>query len=187
MKSFTLLCFLLLLLLLPSALAAQTTARIESWDDVIGGKIMPQLDAYIAHKSNERVGQFAWFFVGQHWSQAYAGVQLYPKKWMTVAAGAGLETNKNPWRIGGNVWMGTNKQSLLTILEMGGSGFWWRSTYNRRAGKHFGFGAMGQAHRGVGPRAQFAVPKTPVMLWATPFFNWNGKPTQAFGIVYNFN
>ena len=160
---------------------------MESWNDVAGGKIAPQLDAYISRKSNEHVGAFGWFVTNQYWSEAYAGVQLYPKKWMTVDVGAGLETDKNPWRLGGVVWIGNDKQSLLTILEMGGSGFWWRSTYNRAAGKRFGLGAMGQAQRGVGPRVQFTIPKTPIVLWTAPFFNWNGKPTQAFGIIYNFN
>ncbi len=187
MKRFFLPCFLLFLLLpFPSVLTAQTTAQIESWNDVIGGKIVPQVDAYVTHKSSERVGQFAWFVTGQHWSEAYAGLELYPKKWMTLDMGAGLETNKNPWRLGGIVWMGSQKQSLLTALETGGSGFWWRSIYNRKVRKCFGIGIIGQAHRGVGPRAQFCIPRTPITIWAANFF-WNGKPSQAFGIVYGFN
>lgn len=180
--------FLLLgLLLFPPVLVAQTTAQIESWNDIVGGKVVPQLDAYVTHKSSERVGQFAWFLTGRDWSEAYAGMELCPKKWMAVDIGVGLETDKNPWRIGGSVWMGSQKQSLLTVLETGGSGFWWRSIYNRKLRKNFGIGAIGQAQRGAGPRVQFDIPKTPVKVWAANFFNWNGKPTQAVGIVYSFN
>ncbi|MDP2934133.1 MAG: hypothetical protein Q8N81_08515, partial [bacterium] len=113
--------------------------------------------------------------------EAYGGLTYSPKPWVQVAAGAGVEEAKNPGRIGGFVWMGNSKSSILFVPEYGGSGFWWKLEANRKITKVIGAGFITERYKGSGPRVEFRIPKVPVTIWAAPMFEAH-RTNALFGI-----
>jgi hypothetical protein len=164
------------LFMLPSASQAEDTDRtLNGWGEVhfrdsseagVQGDEEYKLKAFLTQARDERWGWFAFTEAKQTYAQAYAGPTYSPKKWLQVGLGIGLEQDQNPLRVGGFLWAGHGRYSLLTIQEHGGSGRWYRTEANFQALERLGLGAMHQKGYGLGPRIQFQIPRSPIVLWA---------------------
>lgn len=126
-----------------------------------------------SHKFNKELGTFLFLLVSKKWAQAYIGPTYSPSSWLQVGAGLGLEQADNPTRFGGFVYMSRGCYSLLAIYEDGGGGHWYKSELNIKATGWLGAGAIVQHMLGVGPRIELSIPRTPVMIWAAPLYDWS--------------
>lgn len=164
------LLFLLLFLLVNSSANAQEKyLEVQNQFDKNWG-YAGEGRAWIPVKVAGPVGVFFWGLGSSSWSEAVGGITLAPASWIELDLGAGVETDPNPWRVLGVLWLGSDKVSLLNAFETGGSGFLYDIELNITVSEHanFGVGAMAQKFSGIGPRIQFDVGHTGLMVWASP-------------------
>ena len=154
--------------LLAQAVFAQVW--LEERTFVKDGQVTTRIDGLITKSFNQKFGGFTWFQVQKGYSEAYGGITYSPKPWLQLAVGPGIEEAESPARVGGFVWLGKGKSSVLFVPEYGGSGFWWKLEANHEIGKVFGVGFLTERFKGSGPRFEVNVPRTPLKLWAAPLF-----------------
>lgn len=100
-------------------------------------------------------GLFAFGLAAPGWGEVYSGATYAPVDWLAVEAGVGLETIPDaPWRVGGDIWLGSGRWSLLAIGELGGSGPWYKLVGGYAATDWLTLGAMFEAQHGGGPRVE---------------------------------
>jgi len=173
------------MLVLVMSVSAQTTRfEVESQNLISKSDVAPSIDGYMTHGfTGSQFGTFAWFFVGEHWAEGYAGLTYAPLSWCQVGLGFGLEQADDPWRVGSSLWVGNGRWSVLALLEDGGGAFWHRVVANYRVNPILGVGLMSEEFVGVGPRLEVTVPKLPVQLWTSVLRkdgNDNGYLTLKF-------
>ena len=153
---------------------ALKSANAQTWVEqrtfVSGGQAAPRIDGLVSQTIKGKFGGFVWFQTEKNYSQAYGGITYSPKLWIQLAAGPGIEQDKKPLRVGGFVWLGSGKDSLLFIPEYGGSGFWWKLETNRKVNKSIGLGLLTERYKGTGPRVEYKIPKTKATVWVAPMF-----------------
>lgn len=128
------------------------------------------LTTYVDHRISNTWGVFGWALVGEAWSEGYAGVLFIPKPWIEIGLGAGLEQDKNLYRLGASLWLGNDRVSSLTLVEYGGSGWWYQSTVLVSLAKVLKIGGMIQRGVGMGPRVDMQFPEIPLSVYAVFFF-----------------
>lgn len=176
--------FAIAVLLLSAAFTkAQTTGWVELQNAITTKKTVPQFDGVVDCKINDRLSFSAWFLLSEEYSEGYAGVSYTPKAWVSVSGQIGLETAENPLRVAGTIWLGKNRESLLIILEGGGSGRWHKVEYNHRLGAGFSAGYLDQAFKGRGPRGEFEKGKA--KIWGAILWGKDGK-NALVGVRFSF-
>ncbi|MBI2064184.1 MAG: hypothetical protein HYT66_00515 [Candidatus Yanofskybacteria bacterium] len=173
MKNFLLTVVVLVLLASPAFAQSSTSLWVEGQIISSDGEISPWTNSLVSRKFDEKLGMFVLSQNGERWAQAYVGPTYSPSSWLQVGAGLGIEQADNPVRLGSFVWMGRGRYSLLSIYEDGGSGHWYKSELNIKAAGWLGAGAIVQHMLGVGPRVELNIPRTPVMVWGAPLYDWS--------------
>lgn len=171
--------------LAPASASAQTTIRVDSENAFDEDSFTPIAYVYVSRAVTKKVGLFGFAARSTTWTEGYAGVTFSPRTWITLGAGAGLEQDSNPWRLGGTLWMRTGKSSLFFIGEAGGSGKWYRAVLNHGF-KNFGIGAISQAFLGTGPRVEITVPGKPLTVWVSRLMGGGNKPSHVIGATFTF-
>ena len=160
-----------------SLLKANAQNWVEERTFVSQGAATPRINGLLTKPIKGKWGSFLWFQTQQKYSQTYTGVTHSAKPHLQFALGVGLEEAKNPARMGGYVWAGNSKTSLLFVPEYGGSGFWWKLEANQKIRKSFGIGLLTERFKGTGPRMEYKIPRTPFVVWVAPLIerqktNW---------------
>ncbi len=163
---------------------------IEQRVSVAGGTITPRVDGLLTGPLSDRWGSFAWFQVQQGYSEVYTGITYAPKSWAQVACGVGLEENRNPFRVGGYLWLGNSKSSLLINPEFGGSGGWWKIEAMRAVSKSVDLGFLQERYKGSGVEIRYRIPKTKAVIWSAPVVDKNPvsrhlRTNFIFGLRWN--
>lgn len=154
------------------------------------GDAAPAIDGFVFRLLQGPFGAYSSFYVDRNYAEAMIGPAFAPTEWLAIGLGFGLEQTPDevtPWRVGGAVWVGTRRLSLLTFAETGGTGFWARTEFNLKLTDWGGLGALCDLAVGAGPRLEFNVPKTPLQIWWAPLmvdFD-TGAPVTQFGIRLN--
>lgn len=151
---------------------------------ISNGQSTPRINGLITGTFTKRVGGFVWFQTQKTYSETYGGITYSPKPWLQFALGSGIEQDKNPARVGGYVWIGNAKNSMLFVPEYGGSGFWWKLESNRKVNKSIGLGVLVERFKGAGPRVEFYIPKTRLVVWVAPMFE-KQRVNALIGIRWN--
>ncbi len=146
---------------------------VEERTYISDGHATPRIDGLMTRPIKGRLGSFVWFQTQKGYSQTYAGATYSPKPWVQFALGGGLEEAKNPARVGGYVWLGNAKTSILFVPEYGGSGFWWKLEVNRKVNKSIGVGLITDPLTGSGPRVEYQIPKIRLTFWLAPLTRAN--------------
>lgn len=162
---------------------AQSYLEAELYQSRTG--VSPKIAGYQAKDLGQPdgFGTFTFFWVEQYWAQAYGGLTYAPVSWLQVGLGAGLEQADNPWRIASSIWLGNDRLSALTVLETGGSGFFYRSQFNVMVTSWLGLGGLAERYTGFGPRAEIGPKQLPLQLWLTILSGSDNK--TILGLVYN--
>lgn len=176
---------IVVLILGGTAAHAQTTFWVEGRTFLSQGQAINRASALISAPIKERFGIFAWIQTDKNYGQAYGGLTFSPKSWIQFAGGPGIEQDDNPWRVGGYIWLGKDRTSLLFIPEYGGSGFWMKTELNQSLNSLIGIGLISERFKGTGPRVEFNVPALKMKLWAAPLWE-KGSTNGLVGIRWNF-
>lgn len=157
---------------------------VEERTFVSKGTATPRINGLLTSPMKGKWGSFVWFQIQKDYSQGYAGLTYSPRSWMQFALGGGLEQDKHPARVGGYMWAGNSKSSLLFVPEYGGSGFWWKLEANRKINKSVGVGFITERFKGSGLRVEYKIPKIPVVVWGAPLLQMN-RQNLLIGIRWN--
>ena len=147
------------------AQAQQVTGFIESFNVIKTTGTTTQINIWAKGPIKDKVGWSLWSLTSESWSEAYAGLTFAPTSWVAVSASLGLESDADPLRVGGSVWVGKGRWSLLSIHESGGSGRWHRNIALYQATKTVAIGVDNIRFFGTGLHAEKKFGK--VTLWGT--------------------
>ena len=178
-----LLSIAVILSLAPLVCRAQTRFSAESQNLISRNKTTPTIIGFLS-SGNKNVGIFGWFFVNQYWAESYVGPTIRIAPCLQIGTGVGLEQSNNPLRYGGFIGLGNAKYQSLTLLETGGSGFWYRVTVNCPIQKWCGIGAIAEKKLGGGPRFQINIPKNPVQFRIAQLVK-NGNQSTYLSVKFN--
>ncbi len=115
----------------------------------------------------KRLGMFAFGLVDSvGFGQIYIGPTWYPKKWLEVQFGAGIENHSEFWRVGGGIYLIDNHGSGLLLWENGASGYWYKATYTYPVSKRLALGVFSRRFAGTGPLVEVKASKS-YTFWVT--------------------
>lgn len=167
-----------LLVFFTSAIAQeqQITFQPEVEGTIHRGKSITSLNNLVSFTPAEsRWGGSAWMQYSKDYAQFYAGPTFSPTPWIQAGLGVGMEKFESVHAIrwGSFLWIGNNRCSTIAIYEDShNSGYWYKSMIMANIGKGLVFGGMIQRYAGFGPRVEFNIPKTPLVLWASFLHDW---------------
>lgn len=151
-------------------------------------RIMATVFGTAISKSHPKVVFNTFFLVSQRsqWAEALYGPS-YESKNFEAGIMAGLETDKNFWRISPWAWANPKggRVSFLFVYENGSSGSWFNfeskvSVTKKNAKVKVQAGLMARRFHGVGPIAQFSSGKMYFLI--NPFlYDWEAK--HASGMI----
>lgn len=81
-------------------------------------------DVYTNRNLTGRLGAFGYLSVSDKWSEAYVGPTYSFTPNCGIELGAGVESDQESIRWGGNVWACQGKTTAVYLFEAGGSGPW---------------------------------------------------------------
>lgn len=125
----------------------------------------PQLNVYLRGPLKGKLGWTAWTLTSKEWSEGLVGLAFAPASWIELQGLVGVETDENPLRAGGNLWLGKGRMSLLVLQEYGGSGYWYRTLGTFEVKKGTLIGINSARFLGTGPYIEQKFGK--VSVWGT--------------------
>lgn len=81
-------------------------------------------DVYMTRSLTGRLGAFGCLVVSDDWSEAYVGPTYSFTPNFGIELGAGVESDQESVRWGGDIWACQGKTSVVYLFEAGGSGPW---------------------------------------------------------------
>lgn len=162
----------LLVLLFAVPVSAQSLSGFASFEILSGGRCptTPLLNTWLQTGRRQGVFLFAWtqheMYTNQKWSEVYAGYHVYPRSWLQLALGTGIEDASPKWRLGWQVWAGGHGLNFTSSWEQGGSGAWDRTTFTAQVHPRVALGVFQQWGLGAGPLMEFKATKR-VTPWVT--------------------
>lgn len=124
---------------------------------------------FVTAPVNGSLGFFAWGIGNHSWAETELGITYSPTTWSQFLLGAGVEQNTHPLRGYAGLWLGNKDVSLLTEVELGGSGWWYDSIGTAKINECLSVGFTARRFEGIGPRIEVSIPKMPFTLWGTPY------------------
>jgi hypothetical protein len=104
-----------------------------------------------------------WALATRSWGEVLVGYQYQAAPWLTLGAGAGMETHRNVWRVNPWAFAAKGKYSLFLTVEEGASGLWYRAEGGYRFSERVTAGIFSRRFTGTGPYLQVTIlPKTSV-------------------------
>lgn len=135
--------------------------------------VQPQINLYTsAFKGEKRVGTYFFSLLNAHWGQAYGGIVVKATDWLSVSVGAGMETDKNPYRLNLSLFAVKNKWKLMQIYEYGGSGFWYNIMLNHQLTEKHSVGMIFKRYYGLGLSYAYAFKAVPVSVLGSVMYDY---------------
>jgi len=122
-------------------------------------------------KISEKFDLTYFSLVGQKWSEALIGFSYSPKKWLSIGLSTGIEHNPAVYRLGGSIWIGKGKTSLLMLGEKGDGkdNYFYKTILSYKASEKFTVGAIAWRFHGLGPVVKYT--KDDLTLWFMPAYD----------------
>jgi hypothetical protein len=169
---YTMIAIMLVAFATVEQVVAEASFEVQAIATIADGNVSKAMDAYFAERDSRSVfGNFTYAFVGEEWSEMYVGVTYTPSTICQIGAGVGIEQADSPWRVGGSLWAGKGKFSLLVLAEEGGGDFWYRAVGAMKISSTFAAGAMSEQFAGHGPRLDVCIPNLPLKLWVVGLYD----------------
>lgn|GEM_PF-1530069 len=135
--------------------------------------VQPQINLYTsAFKGEKRVGTYFFSLLNAHWGQAYGGVVVKATDWLSVSVGAGMETDKNPYRFNLSLFASKNKWKLMQIYEYGGSGFWYNIMLNHQFTEKQYVGIIFKRYYGLGLSYTYTLNVVPISFLGSVMYDY---------------
>lgn len=136
-----------------SAPVASAQSFVEYQHLFRDGSPSPTVDGQLAIPG-KTVDIVAWFLASDVWGEALFGISKSIRPWLWASVQAGLETDREPWRVNVSAGGGRGRLSVFFTNETGGSGYWYRFTSTARVASFAAVGIHSQRFYGTGPYIQ---------------------------------
>jgi hypothetical protein len=173
----------------------QTVFKINQYNVIYDGDIMPVGTLYTRYPFNSKIGFTSYFYVNGYnknsWGEGLAGPDWTPAKGVSFSFLAGFQSNeKSLLRVSPVFLVDRNRFSAFGAFEYGGRRHRWdvmafhSLDQFRIGGELIRFYQMYAA----GPRAEFTfLKKQPVTIFYSGLWDWKGeKYASMFGIYTSF-
>ncbi len=139
----------------------------------VNGKVEPSFNLYGEKKISEKVNLTYFALVEEKWSEALVGLSYSPAKWVSVGLSTGIEHNPAIIRIGGSIWLGKGKASLLMLGEKGDGqdNYFYKTVLSYKASEQFTVCAMTWRFHGIGPVVRYTPKKSDLTIWFMPAYD----------------
>lgn len=176
-------------------LRGQTLFKLNEYNIIDDGRIIPVMTLFSAQSFNERWGMAAYFYLngakGSSWGQGLAGPTWVPVKGLTLGLLAGFQSNEDQlWRVSPIINFTSERLSGFAVFEYGGKRHRWDAMVfylirNFKLGGEFiRFFGMYAA----GPRVEFSfVKKQKITLFYSQLWDFtHTRPSAMIGIYTSF-
>lgn len=187
----------LILLVSFGSLSSQSQAvfKLNHYNILYDGKIMPIFTHYSGKSFNENWGISAYFYIngtqGSSWGQGLVGPTYSPVKGLSLSFLAGIQTNEDQlFRFSPIINYSGQRISGFASFEIGGERHRWDIMLFYHVKKFKFGGEMIRFYKmyAAGPRVEFSfLKKQPLTIFYSGMWDWvNGKPVSMFGIYSTF-
>jgi len=186
---------MMLLVALSKPVDGQTIFKINQYNVIYDGDIMPVGTLYTNYAFNSKIGFSSYFYINGYkknsWGEGLAGPNWTPAKGVSLAFLAGFQSNeKSLLRVSPVFFVARNRFSAFGAFEYGGKRHRWdimafhSMDQFKLGGELIRFYQMYAA----GPRAEFSfLKKQPVTIFYSGLWDWKGeKYASMFGIYTSF-
>lgn len=181
--------------LLSTVLLSQTLFKINQYNILYDGRIMPVFTLYSGHSFSETWGVSAYFYVNgvknSSWGEGLAGPTWTPLKGVSFSFLAGFQSNEAQlWRLSPLITISQKRFSGFASFEYGGQRHRWdvMAFYLMKNIKTGGELIRFYKMYAAGPRIELTLfKKQPVTVFYSGLWDWiNKKPASMFGIYTSF-
>ena len=157
--------FVLLTALVTVPVQAQTIG-LESKTTPTGTSRLGNI--YVEEVSEKtHAGLFAWGLADTGgFGEIYIGPTWYPRKWVELQVGAGIENHPGFWRVGTGVFLNGHLGSATILWETGVTGYWYKVAYSHHVAGKVSLGVFSRRFAGTGPIIEVKASKS-YTIWVT--------------------
>jgi hypothetical protein len=186
---------LLFCALLPLAGQAQTVFRINQYNIVYRGDLMPVVTLFTNYQFNQKLSFTTYFYVNAYpknsWGEGLFGLTYTPARWLSLGFLGGFQSNETElWRISPIILLNYKKLSFFGAFEFGGKRYRWDAMcfYNVKSFKFGGEFIRYYQMYAAGPRVEFSfLKKQPITIFYSGLWDWSyGNFASMFGIYTTF-
>lgn len=154
--------------------------QVEVFGKLVEGTVTPDINVFATKKISEKVSLTAFTLVEEKWSEALVGVTYCPTSNLELGLSAGIEQNEALYRLGGSVWIGSGKTSLLILVEKGDGldNYWYKSVVNYKVSEDLSVGISAWRFHGIGPVLKLAIKDLDCKVWINPAYDLEVNKTK---------
>ena len=188
--------FILFLVLIPAISESQNFFKINQYNIVYKGDLMPVITFLGNYQFNQHISFTSYFYVTAYpknsWGEGLVGVSYTPVKGITIGFIGGFQSNETEiWRVSPIIFLAKKQFSFMGAFEFGGKRYRWDAMgfYSVKAWK---FGAEFIRYYqmyAAGPRIEFSfIKKMPLTIFYSGLWDWSyGNYASMFGIYASFS
>ncbi|MCX6280521.1 MAG: hypothetical protein NTU51_00990 [Bacteroidetes bacterium] len=178
-----------------SGVSGQTLFKINQYDVLYNGNLMPIITLYTNYQINEHIGITNYFYVTAYpqnsWGEGLVGVSYTIVKGITIGFLAGYQSNETElWRISPIIGLYKKPFSFFGAFEFGGKRYRWDAMgfYELHSWKFGGEFIRYYQMYAAGPRVEFSFLKNNILtVFHSSLWDWvYGKYAAMFGIYASF-
>jgi len=143
------------------------------------GDSTPEINVYAHGPIKGKFGWTVWTRTTQLWGKTPIKLTYAPAEWTEISASVGLETNGNPLRYAGSVWLSKGRFPLLSLIENGGNRKWYKNVTTFKTTSTTAVGILDQRYI-TSPYAEIRIGKAAV--WGL----WTDGKSGLIGLRFNF-
>ncbi len=186
---------LLFFSLLSMACSGQTIFKINQYNIIYKGDLMPVITLFTNYQFNQKLSFTSYFYVTAYpknsWGEGLFGLTYTPVKWLSLGFLGGFQSNETElWRVSPIILMNYKKFSFFGAFEFGGKRYRWDAMgfYSVKSFKFGGEFIRYYKMYAAGPRVEFSfLKKQPITLFYSGLWDWTyGNYASMFGIYTAF-
>lgn len=155
-------------------------SQVQLFGTYSDGKIKPDVNIFVTKKISDKVKFTAFGLIEEKWAEGLVGVAYSPTDYLEIGTSIGIEQNQALYRIGGSVWIGQDKLSLLVLGEKGdgSDNYWYKGIAKYQVSETFSTGIMGWRFTGVGPFIETSIKQLDSKIWLNPTYDLEKDETK---------
>lgn len=186
---------LLYLCLLATTVTGQTVFKINQYNIIYTGNLMPVITLFTNYQFSEKLSFTSYFYVNAYkkssWGEGLFGLIYTPVRGVSLGFMGGFQSNETEiWRISPIVMLSYKKFSFFGAFEFGGKRYRWDAMgfYSVKSFKFGGEFIRYYQMYSAGPRVEFSfLKKQPITVFYSALWDWSyGNYSSMFGIYTAF-
>lgn len=186
---------LLYLCLLVTTVSGQTVFKINQYNIIYTGNLMPVVTLFTNYQFSEKLSFTSYFYVNAYkkssWGEGLFGLTYTPVRGVSLGFMGGFQSNETEiWRVSPIIMLSYKKLSFFGAFEFGGKRYRWDAMgfYSVKSFKFGGEFIRYYQMYSAGPRVEFSfLKKQPITVFYSALWDWTyGNYSSMFGIYTTF-